>query len=289
MKYENGQSLIELIIAIGVFSIAIVSLVFLILESYISGRLASEITVADFLAQEGLEAARAIRDNNWSDLVNGDYRLDSFSGNWRFIPGSEIIDGKFIRVIKIDEANPDNPDPDRKKITSQIIWQFSEGRNEEVKLVTYLTHWQKGIEIRKPTAHTDFAGRTTNDALAYDYPDGTTFAATRYDITRNPSITFHTWQPPTKTYTSLVLKYRYHAAGAIDDTYAVAYSLDGCSGQFTNLISPTSVSVPDTTISVNLNPTQNLSQLCLKIYTQRVGGADGRRIYTRDIWTEGTY
>lgn len=283
----KGQSLIELIIAIGIFLIAIVGLVFLVLDSYISGRLASEITVANFLAEEGLEATRAIRDNAWNDLVPGNSGLVISGNNWVFQGTSEDINDQLrggTRTIEVEDVSFD-----RKKVTSRVAWKFTEERIQEVKLITYLTNWQKGIEIRKPTAHTDFAGRTTNDAWAYDYPDGTTFASTRYDFTANPSITFHTWENSTKVYNSLVLKYRYHAEAGIDDRYAVGYSTTGCTGTFTDLISQTSAGAPDTTISVNLSTGQTLSQLCLKIYSQRVGGADARRVYTRDIWTEGSH
>jgi Tfp pilus assembly protein PilV len=288
LKFNKGQSLVELILAIGIFVFVILSLVFLILDSYLSGRLALEINKANFLAQEGLEAVRSIRDNSWSDLISGSHGLAISGGHWIFQGNSEDISDQLnggSRIIEIEDI-----DKYRKKVTSRINWQF-QGRAEEVKLESYLTNWQiiSQIEIRKPTQSTDYAGRTTNDALAYDYPNGSTWATTRYDITKNPSITFYNWQLPTKTYTSLVLKYRYHADGATNDTYAVAYSTTGCNGQFFDLISPTSASAPDTTVSIDLPINQDLSLLCLKIYTKRVGASDGRRLYTRDIWTEGTF
>lgn len=294
VNYERGQSLIELVVAIGIFVIVISVLVFLILNSYISGRLASEITQANFLAEEGLETARSIRDNSWDDLSNGIHYLDDSTGNWRFTDQPEIIDEKFERVINVEEIDPDNPDPDRKKVTSQVTWQFTEARPQEVSLVTYLTNWQKvailpGLEIRRPTAHTDRAGRTTDPELAYDSPNGATWTTTGYNTTRDPSITFHTWQTTAETYTSLILKYRYHADEATNDTYAVAYSLTSCEGIFIDLISPTSVEASDTTISVDLPPEQVLSDLCLKISTTKTAAPDNRDLYTRDIWTEGTF
>lgn len=285
----KGQSLIELIIAIGIFIFVVSVLAFLVLDSYVAGRLASEITKANFLAEEGLEAARAIRDNSWLDLIAGSHGLVISGGHWIFQGISEDIHDQLrggARTIEIE-----NLDQNRKKVISRVNWQFSEGRPEEVRLVSYLTNWQKVplVEIRKPTSHTDPARKTRNPALAYDYPDGNSWAITSYDSTFDPSITFHTWELPTQTYTSLVLKYRYHAEQAIDDKYALAYSTTGCQGIFIDLISLTSAAAPDTTISVNLSPDQDLSQLCLKIYSQKIKGADRKNLYTRDIWTEGTY
>ncbi len=138
MNYENGQSLIELVVAIGIFVIVVSSLAFLVLNSYTAGYLAFEITQANSLAEEGLEAARSIRDNNWPDLINGDYGLAIVGGNWQFSGISETIDGKFTRIITLEEI-----DQDRKKVTSQVTWQFNEARPQEIKLITYLTNWQK--------------------------------------------------------------------------------------------------------------------------------------------------
>jgi hypothetical protein len=137
---NQGQSLIELIIAIGIFVFVTSALVFLILDSYISGRLATEITKADFLAQEGLEAVRSIRDNSWSDLTSGSHGLAISGGHWVFQGTSEDISDQLnngSRVIEIE-----NIDQYRKKVTSRIDWQFSQ-KAEEVRLITYLTNWQK--------------------------------------------------------------------------------------------------------------------------------------------------
>ena len=295
-KYSKGQSLLELIISVGIFVTVIASLVFFIFDSYLSNRFSQEMTEADFLAEEGLEAARSIRDNNYPDLLVGSHGLAISSGHWIFQGIEDDLVSQLNGGKRIIDIINDPLDQNIKKIASTVTWKFTENRSEEVKLISYLTNWQKisEVEIRKPTAYTDSPPRKTNNPSypatnAYDYPDGTTFAATLYENDKNPSITFHTWQAKTQTYNSLVLKYRYHAQAGTNDTYAVAYSTTGCSGPFTDLISPTSAGASDTTVSANLSSSQDLSQLCLKIYTQKVGSPDGKNIYSRDIWTEGTY
>ena len=163
----KGQSLIELIIAVGIFVFLILALSLLVLDSYVSGRLASEITKANFLAEEGLEAARAIRDNSWSDLIAGSHGLVISGGHWIFQGTSEDISSQLrggARIITIE-----NIDSNRKKITSKINWQFSEGRTEEIKLITYLTNWQKiptGYCAGTCTPCENFVGRTTCNAQA---------------------------------------------------------------------------------------------------------------------------
>lgn len=286
---NRGQSLIELLVAVAIFGIASASLAFFILDSYSAGRLAKETTLADFLAQEGLEAVRSIRDNNFGDLTPGNHGLQILANRWVFQGTAEDIGADLTSGVR--QITIENISADTKRITSSVNWQFGPNRPGQVQLATYLTNWRQAqaVEIRKPTRRTDSAGRTSNDPAAYDYPDGTTFAATRYGFTSNPSITFWSWQLPTQTYSALTLKYRYHAEAASNDQYAAAYSVNGCSGAFTDLIPLTSLAASDTTISVSLLPSQNLAQLCLKIYSWRVASNDGKSLFTRDIWTEGTY
>ena len=291
-KYSKGQSLLELIISVGIFVAVIASLVFFVLDSYLANRLSQEMTKADFLAEEGIEAARSIRDNNYSDLLVGSHGLALFSGHWIFQGTNENLSSELnggIRSILIEDVGIN-----RKRITSTVSWNFTENRPEEIKLVSYLTNWQKlsGVEIRKPMAYTDRGNKTQDPAKAYDAA-GDTFAITKYDINSDPSIIFHAWELPTQTYSSLVLKFRYHADQANRNKYAVAYSINNtnCSkGTYIDLIPLTSAGAPDTTVSVNLSPSQNLAQICLKIYSEKgPGKGEDKNIYTRDIWTEGTY
>lgn len=151
MSYENGQSLIELVIAIGIFVVVISSLAFLVFNGYAASYLASEITQATLLAEEGLEATRSIRDNSWVGLGGGDHGLSiDTGGHWVFQGTEEDISGQLgqgaKRVITIEDVDPNNSDPDRKKVISKVFWQFTESKPQEVSLVTYLTNWKKTTE-----------------------------------------------------------------------------------------------------------------------------------------------
>jgi Tfp pilus assembly protein PilV len=142
MKIEqNGQSLLELIIAIGVFVTVISGIALLILHSFVSVRLSAEISKANFLAEEGLEAVRSIRDDSWDNLTSGNHGLAVSASHWVFQGSSEDLSSELRggnRVINIE-----NLDADRKKITSNVNWQFTENQLQQVKLITYLTNWQK--------------------------------------------------------------------------------------------------------------------------------------------------
>ena len=141
MEKEKGQSLIELLVAMWVFVLAVSVIVVLIFDAYLADRAGQERMTAVFLAREGIEATRAIRDNNWDDLINGEHGLTISENNWIFQGNQEQISNYLregVRKIIIEQI-----DKDRKKITSQVTWELTETRAQNVSLVTYLTNWAK--------------------------------------------------------------------------------------------------------------------------------------------------
>lgn len=294
--FSLGQSLLELIVAIAIFVVAVTSMSFLIMDSYLAGRFAYEFTRADFLAKEGIEALISIRNNSWDDLSPGNHGLAIEDSKWILSGESQDL-GDILRngtrIIKIEDIGED-----RRKVFSKISWLSLNQREEEVEIISYLTNWQKeeAVEIRRPIGFSDSPPRqTSNPELAFDSDNGNTFSSTNYNRTKDPSILFFSWEESQVQYSELTLNFRYHADG--DSTgrsqYAVAFSLSGCQeteeggADFIDIIPLTSNEALDTTIPpVNLSPDQDLSQLCVKIYTN--GNPPAREnIYIRDIWTEG--
>lgn len=162
MRSEKGQSLVELLIAMGIFVLAVSAITFLILDVYLTDRAGRERTVATFLAKEGLEAARSIRDNGWVGLTNGHHGLSISEDHWIFQEAQEDISNQLkegVRKITVEEI-----DSDSKKITSQVTWKLTEARSSQVSLITYLTDWttagaaescdiacqQEGYKCKKP-------------------------------------------------------------------------------------------------------------------------------------------
>jgi len=139
---EHGQSLIELIIAIALFATVLLGLSLFIFDSYNASRLALDMTKADFLAEEGLEAAKSIRDNKFSDLSTGSHGLVISNGHWIFQDSEENLSSQLNGGKRVIEIEDDTLDQNIKKITSIITWKFTENRSEEVKLITYLTNWR---------------------------------------------------------------------------------------------------------------------------------------------------
>lgn len=136
---EKGQSLIELMIAMAVFVFAVTAISWLALNVYLADKSGREMMAASFLAKEGLEAAKSIRDNNWSDLANGNHGLAISENHWVFQGAQEDISSKLnngVRNVAVEEI-----DSNRKKIISNVSWNFNSLRQGSVSLVTYMTNW----------------------------------------------------------------------------------------------------------------------------------------------------
>lgn len=137
---KKGFSLAEVVITTALFSLYITSLLTALFyfnnwEPYLGNK-----TRAIFLAEEGIEATRNIRDNNFNNLIDGIYGLDKTAGYWNLVSFEEIIDN-FYRQIEISSVNSQI-----KKIISRVNWPEGKNRNGLVDLTTYLTNWQRIVQ-----------------------------------------------------------------------------------------------------------------------------------------------
>ncbi len=147
-----GQSVVEVVVAVAIFVIIAGGSVVAVLGSLSTSRLAEEETQATAYAVEGIEAVQSIRNKDWNDLVDGDHGLTNAGDVWAFSETSETID-KFTRVVNVSsvlrDENDDivdlggDSDPNTKKITSTITWDFTASRTNLVEKVAYLTNWQE--------------------------------------------------------------------------------------------------------------------------------------------------
>lgn len=152
----KGFGLLEIVIASAIVSVSIFSLSAV---SVLGSRLQSaslEKIRANFLAEEGLEAMRFLRDKGWdaniSSLSAGvNYYLNfSTSTSWWSVSSAAqpYIDSLFDRKITVESVSRDSGDnivlsggtvdPDTKKINVSVSWQERNATNT-VMLSTYLS------------------------------------------------------------------------------------------------------------------------------------------------------
>jgi len=134
-QQQKGQSLVEILFAIAVFTIGVVTIGYLIFDSFTSIRLKEDAAKARLLSQEGLEAARLLRDVSFDALPSGTYGLSFENGTWELF-SSPSQSGKFERTLTITDASDD-----MKTVQSQVVWQ-AYGRTQTVALYTQLSNWR---------------------------------------------------------------------------------------------------------------------------------------------------
>lgn len=156
-KYRNGLSgfgLVEVIVALAIFFVIAITGVSTVVQSFSVNRLGEEETQATVIAQEGIEAVRSIKNRGVDNLILGTHGLENSGGFWQ-LSGSADTVGKFTREIDIEVARRNiagdivdsggSIDCKTWKVTSTVSWDFTSGRNNEVKLTTYLTAFGKPI------------------------------------------------------------------------------------------------------------------------------------------------
>jgi len=149
-----GFGIIEIIVAMSIMIIIAATGASTVLHSFSSNRLGGEETQATLFAQEGVEAVRSIKNQDWANLSMGTYGLDNSGGTWT-LSGSSETEGKYTRQIVISQVQRDSNgdivdsggtvDPDTLKATSQVDWEFTPTRNNTVTLVTYLSNFEKPV------------------------------------------------------------------------------------------------------------------------------------------------
>ncbi|MEI7604090.1 MAG: hypothetical protein WCJ19_03660 [bacterium] len=167
-KKKKAFSTIEIIFAISIFSLVVLSLVSSILfgvqTSTSTGIKSRAISIAD----EGLQAVKNIRDNNWDSIVNGTYGL-AISGNQWILSGTSDITGIFTRNIVISTI-----DSNTKKITSTVTWPQGSS-TASVSSSTYLSNWTATtVDNSIPLGGILAYGNNSTDVINYKLLDSTT-------------------------------------------------------------------------------------------------------------------
>ncbi len=136
LKTNKGILLLEVLIALGIFSVAIGAafLLFFGGQSLSVDSLNSQRALE--YAQESLEAVRSIRDRAWSELTDGQHGLSFTGSQWQF-SGTSDSRNIFTRTVFISSL-----DDNTKQASTTITWQTDPVRTQTVVLVERLTNWR---------------------------------------------------------------------------------------------------------------------------------------------------
>lgn len=141
---DHGQSLLEIVVTIGVVVILVSGLVVAAISALRFGRTARTRSQAVKFTQEGIELTRDLRNRGWAAFaaygtISGKLWCLSKAGVWTADDGDGVcptnIDSLFARAVLFTWNDP------LMKVTVAVGW--SDGAStRETKLTTYLTEWR---------------------------------------------------------------------------------------------------------------------------------------------------
>lgn len=130
----GGFSVVEALLAATIFGMLTTAVVGAIIYGRNATASSGDRTRANFLAEEGIEALRGLRDSAFTNLTDGTYGLVQSGGTWT-LSGSSDTTGIFTRQITIASNGTT-----RKNITSTVSWP--QGTSTlQTSLSTQLTNW----------------------------------------------------------------------------------------------------------------------------------------------------
>ena len=148
-KSYYGFSVVEVMLAVGLFMIFASGMVTVVLRGMDNNRVSGEQEIANQFASEGLEMARSIRNQNYLGLVNGTTN-SSYDKYSRTVVVSDVQRDGGGNIV----ASGGTVDPNTKRMVSTVSWNVNTARANSVVLTTYLTDWRTGGAI---TSCNDYA------------------------------------------------------------------------------------------------------------------------------------
>ncbi|MCA9375763.1 MAG: prepilin-type N-terminal cleavage/methylation domain-containing protein [Candidatus Doudnabacteria bacterium] len=133
--FSQGFSLIEVLLAVGLFALVVTALVGVLFVGQEGTQAAGDRVRASFLADEGLQAVRSMRDTDPTLVVEGVHGLSMESGVWAFV-GTSDASGVFTRTVLVEDLTAG-----KQQVTSTVTWNEDGRRPGSVVMVTQLTDW----------------------------------------------------------------------------------------------------------------------------------------------------
>ena len=138
---QNGQSLVEVVVAVGVVILLVTGLIVGTTSSIRGSEFSTYKSRALKYAQEAIEITRGMRDTSWASLAakSGVWCLDK-AGVWSQPGGATCttnIDGFFTRSVTFTWDAVNN----RMTADATVTWSDGSGTHTS-ELVTYFTEWR---------------------------------------------------------------------------------------------------------------------------------------------------
>jgi prepilin-type N-terminal cleavage/methylation domain-containing protein len=139
VKYKLGFSLIEVLLASTILLLLATAVIAGVIYGQQSTAGAGSRARAVLLAEEGIEAARSIRNSDFADLTAGTHGLAVVSNEWTLSGSSDTTDSRFTRTLEITDSGSD-----RKELVCAVTWQQNPQKQDTVTMSSQITNWGGG-------------------------------------------------------------------------------------------------------------------------------------------------
>jgi type II secretory pathway pseudopilin PulG len=146
MKKQQGQSLLEVVIATALLILALTVMVAAVSTANANNRRAKERAIATRLAQSGQDWLRGLRDeqgwNNFGPLANGIYCLNNLTVASPITGSCGVDTFESSKTAYKREMLVSNTSPDEFTYKISVYWYSGRTNEEEVFIEGKLTEWQ---------------------------------------------------------------------------------------------------------------------------------------------------
>lgn len=156
-KKVKGFSVVEVILATVLVTILITGIAGAMSYGISSASKSNQGSFATYLAQEGIEALRNMRDNNFTNLTDGTHGLALVSNQWTF-SGTSDTTSIYTRSVVITTQ-----DTDTKRAVVSVTWN-----GQTYTQIIELTQWQATPPVTTSVGMLVYGdGGTTTDTIKY--------------------------------------------------------------------------------------------------------------------------
>lgn len=142
----QGFAAVELLLAATLFGFISVAIIGAIIYGRQATAGSGRYERAIFLAEEGIEAVRNIKDSGFSNLSDGTYGLSQANSRWILVSNTDVT-GIYSRQITISTV-----DSSRKTIASKVSWTAGSVARS-TQLDTRLTNWRATVATPRSWAN----------------------------------------------------------------------------------------------------------------------------------------
>lgn len=150
MHNTSGNTAVEVIVSVGILMIFMSGAVVLSLRAQGAYMRDEEVLQAQMYLEQGIEAARAIKNDTFSSLASGQHGLRKTSGYWEFSGTSDSFE-KYTRTVTLSDLSRNSrceivssggvSDSLSKKAVVSVSWDGSDGKLNTLSQTHYLTDW----------------------------------------------------------------------------------------------------------------------------------------------------